>query len=329
MRCISPIRIRNPSKYDFKRRWKPFIDVPCGKCLYCLQRRSNNFAFRIACELKCSKFNPLFVTLTYNEDFIPIAYPPRGSDFSESDIPESDFYFSRGGSTLPDSKRQEVCSDKCRSVLRREDFTRFLKRFRTKVDLRLRYFGCGEYGSPVDPIVGRPHFHFIIWSHDGFISISDLYRAIVDSWHYGFVTIRNVSSAHVHYVAKYCCGKFFTDNPFSNNKSFRPFIACSKGLGKCFLTTQMKKYIFDNLGNFTYLPINGEKFSLPRYIKDSLGLSIDQKEKYLNALLEYGIENDVKEFEASQSYSSVGSMRVDKYEDFVRSTKKKLQKRNL
>lgn len=329
MRCISPIRIRNPSKYDFKRRWKPFIDVPCGRCLYCLQRRSNNFAFRIACELKCSKFNPLFVTLTYNEDNITIAYPPRGTDIPESDISESDFCYARGSCMHTGDKRKEICFSSGRSVLRRGDFTRFLKRFRSKIDVRLRYFGCGEYGSPTEPIVGRPHFHFIVWSHENYVPVSDLYRAVADSWPYGFCTIRNVSSAHVHYVAKYCCGKFFADNPFSNNKAFRPFIACSKGLGKCFLTNSMKKYIFDNLGNFTYLPVNGEKFSLPRYIKDSLGLTIDQKEKYLNALLEYGIESDLREIEQSQTYSSVGAMRVDKYDDFVRQTKKKLQKRNL
>lgn len=329
MRCISPIRIRNPSKYDFKRRWTPFVDVPCGKCLYCLQRRSNNFAFRIACELKCSKFNPIFVTLTYDENFVPFAYPPRGTDIQESDFSESDFYFSRSGGSLPDYKRTEVCCDKCRSVLRRGDLTLFLKRLRSKIDVRLRYFACGEYGSPTDPVVGRPHFHFILWSNEGFVSISDLYDAINSSWHYGFFTVHSVEAAHVHYVAKYCCGKFFSDNPFSNNKLFRPFIACSKGLGQCFLTKAMKKYIFDNLGNFTYLPVNGEKFSMPRYIKDSLGLTIDQREKYLNSLLEYGITSDINELEASKTYSSVGSMRVDKYDDFVRNTYKKLSKRNL
>lgn len=330
MRCISPIRIRNPSKYKFKQRWQPFIDVPCGKCLYCLQRRSNNFAFRIACELKCSKFNPLFVTLTYDEFNVPFGVPVISDDAYDAVDRIECFDIQRGSDrTNWRIGKYSISPDDGRSVLFRRDLTKFLKRFRVKFDVSIRYFACGEYGEPAGREVKRPHYHLIIWSLDDFIETDKLYRAITDSWSFGFVTISSVASAHVHYVAKYCCGKYFTDNPFNNYKDFRPFIACSKGLGKCFLTPAMKRYIYQNLGNFTYLPVNGEKFSLPRYIKDSLDLSIDQREKYLNSLLVYGLQRDLIEFNSSKSYESLGHFYMDRYSDFERQTLKKLQKRNL
>lgn len=328
-RCVSPIRIRNPSKYDFKRRWKPYVDVPCGKCLYCLQRRSNGFAFRITCELLCSKFNPLFVTLTYDDFNLPYAYPVIGLSESSSSGETDMFGIFRGGDIIRRKERYSV--DDGRSVLYREDFTRFLKRLRSKVPVPLRYFGCGEYGDPAGVEVGRPHYHFILWSHSSFVSYNDLWSAITLSWNYGHVFIENVCAAHTHYVAKYCAGKYFTDNPFHNEKSFRTFIACSKGLGKCYLTNDMKRYIYEQINNssLTRLFVNGEHFSMPRYIKDTLNLSYAQREKYNNQLLEAGIKTEISQLQQSGHYSSVGSMLVDHYSDFERKTYKKLKKRSL
>lgn len=329
-RCISPIRIRNPSKLKFMQRTMPFIDVPCGKCLYCLQRRSNGFAFRISCEVFNAKvFNPLFITLTYNEDYIPIAIAKGGSDLIYSDLQESDFYFSRGICTLEDNQGSGLHGNYGRSVLRRRDLTLFLKRLRSKHDLRLRYFACGEYGDPAGEVVKRPHFHLLLWSHDDCkkFSVNNLWTSIVDSWPFGFVRIESVNSARIHYVAKYCCGKYFTDNPFDNNRLFRPFIACSQQLGTCYLTNEMKKYIYDNISNISYLPVNGESFALPRYIKDKLDLNYLQRDNYNNHCLELGLKQDLKEFNSSKSYKSVGHMRESRYGDFERLTYLKLKKR--
>lgn len=327
MRCISPIRIKNPSRMLFIRRARPFLDVPCGRCLYCLQRRSNNFAFRINCELACSKFAPLFITLTYDENCVPIAYPIIRSFHEESDLQESDFYISRCGSTLPENRKISLSCDDCRSVLYPRDVTLFLKRLRTRLDKGIRYFACGEYGDPTNRLsVGRPHYHLIIWSHDGFIAYSDLYRAVCDSWSYGFVRIKPLVSAHVHYVSKYCVGKFFADTPFVNSRPFRCFIRCSKGLGLCYLTPQMKRYIYDHLDSITHLLVNGEKFALPRYFKDRL-FNQAQKDVYNNGMLKYGIINDLEQFNRSKRYTSIGRMRNDQYSDFERKTFKKLSKR--
>ena len=60
MECVSPIRIRHPTTGEF-------IDVPCGKCVFCLSRRRTSWVFRLKQELKY-RMNALFLTLTYDDD---------------------------------------------------------------------------------------------------------------------------------------------------------------------------------------------------------------------------------------------------------------------
>lgn len=85
------------------------VIVPCGKCLACLEKKQKAWAFRLLEESKKAK-NALFVTLTYNDESLPVVdgHP----------------------------------------VLNYRDVQLFLKRLRKKVSpLKLRYFVCGEYGT--------------------------------------------------------------------------------------------------------------------------------------------------------------------------------------
>lgn len=64
--CLSPITIPCHGK-DGYFRWQT---VNCGKCLECLQKYSNEWAFRIIDE--CSLYDEnAFITLTYNDDYLP------------------------------------------------------------------------------------------------------------------------------------------------------------------------------------------------------------------------------------------------------------------
>lgn len=67
MFCHKPITIKNP-------RWPKhgtlYIQVPCGKCLACIQRKATDWNFRLRSEVKNSLCS-FFVTLTYNEENIP------------------------------------------------------------------------------------------------------------------------------------------------------------------------------------------------------------------------------------------------------------------
>lgn len=60
MQCVQPLTIKQKGNY---------VQVPCGKCGICLQRRRKSWQFRLMQELKYS-WSAFFITLTYNEHSI-------------------------------------------------------------------------------------------------------------------------------------------------------------------------------------------------------------------------------------------------------------------
>lgn len=67
--CLFPVKIKDPRFTDGEVH--PPIEVACGKCLECLQQKSNEWAHRIVDECKQHDQN-CFVTLTYNEANKPV-----------------------------------------------------------------------------------------------------------------------------------------------------------------------------------------------------------------------------------------------------------------
>jgi hypothetical protein len=82
--------------------------VPCGKCVLCLKRRQNAWAFRLSEEAKIST-SAAFITLTYEE--APLSF--------------------NGHPTLDKTHYQK-----------------FMKRLRKTIkNSNIKYYACGEYGS--------------------------------------------------------------------------------------------------------------------------------------------------------------------------------------
>lgn len=74
MSCLSPVSIKvayNPLTDPQKRHGYHYINVPCGHCLGCLQQRKLEWSFRLENEARYCGYPCLFVTLTYNNDFLP------------------------------------------------------------------------------------------------------------------------------------------------------------------------------------------------------------------------------------------------------------------
>lgn len=63
MKCTTPYLV-------FPWDNKPGINVPCGKCLPCLQNKRADWSFRLEVEHKHSKY-AAFVTLTYSPKYVP------------------------------------------------------------------------------------------------------------------------------------------------------------------------------------------------------------------------------------------------------------------
>lgn len=109
MRCISPVFIKD----KFLRHDRKGVNVPCGKCNYCLATKRSQWSLRLRRELwKCD--SAVFLTLTYSEDHIPI---------NSLGLPE----------------------------LRKDEFQKFMKRLRKAAKKsKLRYYAVGEYGSKTE-----------------------------------------------------------------------------------------------------------------------------------------------------------------------------------
>lgn len=172
---------------------REYIDIPCGKCVGCLLKRSRDWADRCMMEASYHDHNS-FITLTYDDDHLP-------------DVRE---YVDIDG---------VVQSSPYRS-LQKVDFQLFMKRLRDRISPdKIRFFACGEYGNRTY----RPHYHAIIFGYDfpdkqllkkNFRNenyyVSDL---LTDCWSKGHTLVTEVSWDTCAYVARYCLKK--RDNDIS------------------------------------------------------------------------------------------------------------------
>lgn len=190
MTCINPIKawkkrwsslIDSPQKYykDKKLKFKKpkdienydEIKVACGNCIGCKLDHANMWATRITLETKENKEN-CFITLTYNNENLPL------------------------------TKTNKM-------TLRKKDFQNFMKRLREKINIKIGYFACGEYGNQTH----RPHYHLCLF---GWIpkDIEKIRNSLTNNpmftskelekiWGNGYVVIQELNYKTACYTARY------------------------------------------------------------------------------------------------------------------------------
>lgn len=185
------------------------IPIPCGKCTGCLLDRSRQWADRCMLEAKYLKdeYNlpSCFITLTIDDEHLYTKKPIYHGDLVWQPI-ENKNYDHDG----VEKERRYVS-------LRKKDFQKFMKRLRKKLardDIKIRYFGCSEYGSQT----ARPHYHAIIFGYD-FSSDRVLYKTNFDGdklynsnllsecWPFGFSVVADCTWNTCAYVSRYCLKK--------------------------------------------------------------------------------------------------------------------------
>lgn len=62
MPCLHPIKIKN--------RYGEYMDVPCGRCYGCLNKKRLNLSTMTKLESKKHRYS-MFVTLTYAPEYLP------------------------------------------------------------------------------------------------------------------------------------------------------------------------------------------------------------------------------------------------------------------
>lgn len=206
------------------------IPVPCKKCWACRLNYSAEWATRIMNEANGDP-NCYFITLTYNDQEVPIAEKMEWDEYPNGEKTHKVIY--NDGTW--------------KYTLDPEDPKRFIKSLRKYFERKghtgIKYFYCGEYGETTE----RPHYHFILMHCP--LDPLQFYSPIVDKrfkahWKShelerfwkdkGFVEVAELEWSCAAYVARYCTKKLvdqFGKEPMLESGRFYEFVRMSNNIG--------------------------------------------------------------------------------------------------
>lgn len=188
--------------------------VSCGHCLSCIVQKAHAKSNVCAQQEKISKYT-FFVTLTYNKDYIPCAYPVYLYDDAQPSRKQYiELYDEETGELLgscyyPHKKCKAIINrtdDKKLHYARYSDVQKFIKRLRRRIETskksynneKIKYYSVSEYG----PRTFRPHFHILLYLDSPELS-QDLAKIVRSCWTNGF-SYTTLSKGHAtSYVASY------------------------------------------------------------------------------------------------------------------------------
>lgn len=290
MYCKYPVNI-----YD-KTQGK-YIQVPCGKCIFCCSAISRDWQNRLKKEFN-HEYVSFFITLTYDDDNLPIL----PFEYALSDTTINKKYKSlrpNDYNLLLYNKHNTNYSTNGVPSLCPRDICNFIKRLRQNLirinenfskDIKIKYYCIGEYG----PQTFRPHYHAVIGfrydclrvSHHEFMRnlvISKRFGenfnrfctlreyvsfCVEKSWCQGFTKTDTLNDERIQYVTKYLF-KFTDKNLIEHFEKYkgllRPFKRSSNGIGENFVSTN-KRLLY----NQNKLVINNIPNRLPRYMRNKL-----------------------------------------------------------
>lgn len=195
-KCLNPV--------SFYRDGKLFT-VACGRCDACLLQKANDWSFRLADEIHSSPFS-LFFTLTYQNEFLPVAkFDSRSMTYSSNNDRNKRVTIDSEGNRVIKSRNDiediyiqeqdvpithyDYQDEKYIAYLSKKDIQLFKKNLRnlitktygtTKSDRQrtFRSFIIGEYG----PTHYRPHYHGIIFFDDSELAQFAAKQGLYQSW---------------------------------------------------------------------------------------------------------------------------------------------------
>lgn len=221
------------------------IPCPCGQCRGCLTNRKQLWTHRIILESHAHEQNA-FITLTYNDENLPL-------------------------------------NDEGTPTLKKRDLTLFIKRLRSKLPQKLRYYAVGEYGANGTRGI-NPHFHVCLFGADERYT-----QEIHDSWitETGSGTTEGQSLGHTFtgsltpqsaaYVAGYVQKKSKYNSDMYEELNIVPeYATMSQGIGRDIidgLAAILEKHPegLTPTGDVPYsLKIGNRQLPLGRYLREKL-----------------------------------------------------------
>lgn len=227
-----------------------FAVIPCSQCIGCRIQSSRDWANRMMLELQTTEGQSWFVTLTYDDDHVPVneLVDPITGEYSEV------------------------------MTLCKEDLQKLNKKIRNHFG-SMRFFACGEYGDKKH----RPHYHIIYfglnldesklipWQMKMFNKVPYwVYRCpeLEEIWQKGNVIVGHVNWHTCAYTGRYVTKKLKGKAKLEYEKlGIEPVFALMSrkpGIGKSYLRDNAEKI------NTTYiirLVTDGKQmeFDPPRY----------------------------------------------------------------
>lgn len=229
--------------------------VRCNKCLSCLEHRQAEWIARLTQEFNDHPDQVYFVTLTYDDDHLPMF--PVGDELlpgvSGDDI-------TKFHADLRKRFQQGFFND---DTLRLVGWSSRDTRLDLPKGLRFKYYLTSEYG----PETHRPHYHGF---YSGLPEDEDLVFDLFDRvWGKGFVTCeKGKSTACAAYVAKYLVNDSLVP---VDPRVPRPFARISKGLGASYLDNQdLVDWHREAPTDRLFVSQDGRRGILPRYWRDRI-----------------------------------------------------------
>lgn len=231
--------------------------IPCGSCIGCRIDYSRQWADRCMLEAQDHDEN-YFVTLTYDDDHLDSVLrsyddPASGEEFTSMSLNKRDLQL-------------------WHKSLR--------KRLHEDGRGKIRFFACGEYGSPENTM--RPHFHEIVFG----LHLDDLkfykynkqreplYTSeyLSNIWKKGYVIVGAVTWQSAAYVARYVTKKLKGDAAelYAACNMIPPFTVMSRkpGIARYYYDTHPELFDFSYISVST--PEGSKKIYPSRYFKKLL-----------------------------------------------------------
>lgn len=235
--------------------------VSCGRCAACRVAKRNEWIFRLTTEAYRWKYVE-FVTLTYNDDYLPFSYDK--------------YRTVRVVDGARVSYRREFVGNvrTPAATLDKHALQKFFKRFRKAYGKRygstVKYYAVGEYGSQSL----RPHYHFLLFCDDELERFyvgrnkrgDPLFASplIEDAWPIGFNTIDEATIGRIGY-----CFKYLSKQPKFVEGCAKQFSLSSQGLGTNWFTPETVFDLFSDPSKF-YVRTSDITLPMPKYFKDLL-----------------------------------------------------------
>lgn len=238
------------------------INVPCGNCSRCLQRRKMEWSFRMEQEREESK-TAYFVTLTYDPEHLPY---------------QTSYRYDKKGRM---KKHQPIIYKHRLGTLNPIDLTNFFKRLRKlqsnkkqepthehlfnnlKPGDKLSYYAAGEYGEAR----GRPHYHAIIYNASR--------KHIEKAWGMGNVHIMKADEGTIMYVMKYLDKQLDKKQTKTREPEYNTM---SEGIGKKWLEKN-SRWHRQNIDVLYVTNKKGMRIPMPKYYRLEIFTETERKEQ--------------------------------------------------